>query len=157
MVVIALILLSGCSPKESPELIQARTQIAKEATQIAMMQERLDEYRSATPKMITPTYTPTPKYTPTITPTPTITLTPTPTKDPRVLPKSDGFYLVGTEIMPGVWRSTGSGDHCYWSVTSANGDIIDNHFGMSGGTAWIAEYGFQIEFSDCGTWEYIGK
>lgn len=105
--------------------------------------------------LITATSTPTPKYTATITPTPTQTMPPTPTLDPRFLPKSDGFYLIGIDIAPGVWRSTGTFDNCYWSVTRSSGDIIDNHFGMSGGTAFLPDYGFQVQFEDCGMWEYL--
>lgn len=157
VVFLFVFLLSACSPKPSPEFQAAQTQIANDKLQIDALQTLVGSIRSSTPRVVTATLTATPKYTPTITMTPTITLTPTPTKDPRVLPKSDGFYLIGTEIMPGVWRSTGNSDRCYWSVTQANGEIIDNHYGMAGGTAWIAEYGFQVEFSRCGNWEYIGK
>lgn len=115
---------------------------------------------------VTQTYTPTPLYTPTITNTPTET--PPPTDTPNVAmtatekamaalrsPKGDGFYLVNVDIAPGVWRSGGDGDHCYWSVTRANGDIIDNDFGMAGGTAYIPPTAFQVEFENCGRWTFI--
>jgi hypothetical protein len=116
--------------------------------------------------MVTPTYTLTPLYTPTITNTPTNTFTPTQTPNATQTAeallfaklrenKGDGFYLVNVDIAPGVWRSTGTGDRCYWSVTEANGDIIDNHYGMSGGTAYISPNGFQVQFEDCGTWEFL--
>jgi hypothetical protein len=113
--------------------------------------------------IVTPESTATPIYTPTITNTP---LPPTSTPD-RLLTstaeamekltadKGDGFYLVNIDIAPGVWRSTGTGNSCYWATTTATGDIIDNHFGMSGGTAYISPNAFQIEFEDCGTWVFI--
>ena len=72
-------------------------------------------------------------------------------------PKGDGFYLINIDIAPGIWRSTGTGDSCYWAVTDRTGDIIDNHFGMAGGTAYIPATGFQVEFDDCGIWEYLGQ
>lgn len=88
--------------------------------------------------------------------TPTATGTLPPTKDFRTLNKSNGFFLVGEDIAPGVWRSTGTGDDCYWSITARDGDIIQNHFGLAGGTAYIPASAFQVEFEDCGGWEYLG-
>jgi hypothetical protein len=84
--------------------------------------------------IVTATFTETPKYTATITMTPTKTPPPTQTKDPTKTNKTPGFYLVGEEISPGVWRSLGTSDSCYWSITTRTGDIINNHFGMAGGT-----------------------
>lgn len=69
--------------------------------------------------------------------------------------KGDGFYLVNIDIAPGVWRSTGAGDSCYWSITTKTGDIIENHFGMAGGTMYVSPNAFQVEVNRCGTWEYI--
>jgi hypothetical protein len=54
-----------------------------------------------------------------------------------------------------VWRSDGTNDDCYWEITEADGDIIDNHFGMAGGTASIPASAFQVQFDDCGTWTFI--
>jgi hypothetical protein len=116
--------------------------------------------------MVTPTSTPTPLYTPTITSTPTNTFTPTMTPNSTQTAeafliaklredKGNGFYLVNVDITPGIWRSTGTNDDCYWAVTAANGDIIDNHFGMAGGTAYISPTAYQVEFNDCGTWVFL--
>jgi len=122
--------------------------------------------------IVTPTSTPTPLYTPTITPKPTNTTTPTktpiPTKTPNATQtaqaqaaaklradKGDGFYLVNVDIAPGIWRSTGTGDMCYWAVTTKTGKILDNHFGMAGGTAYIPPSGFQVEFHGCGKWVFL--
>jgi hypothetical protein len=102
---------------------------------------------------VTSTFTAAPLYTPTITNTPA---PPTATTDPLKADKSDGFYLVNVDIAPGVWRSTGTGVDCYWSLTTATGDIINNHFGQSGGTAYIPADAFQIEFKNCGIWVYLG-
>jgi hypothetical protein len=119
-------------------------------------------------QLINPRFTPTPKNTPTITPTPSNT--PLPTATPNVAQtataqaweqltrnKGDGFYLVNVDIAPGLWRSLGNGDSCYWATTTRTGDIIDNHFGMAGGTAYIGSYAFQVEFDGCGPWEYLGQ
>lgn len=131
-------------------------------------------YPTYTPIPPNPTYTPYPTYTiqPTYTPvilvvtatgtptpefTPTLTNTPEPTKDPTMTDKWDGFYLVGMDIAPGVWRSNGNNDNCYWAVTTKTGDILDNHFGMAGGTMYISTNGFQVELKHCGIWTYMGN
>jgi hypothetical protein len=120
----------------------------------------------------TPINTPTPSNTPTITPTPSDTPTPTSTSTPTVTPnfaqtatveaygelaspKRDGFYTVGTEILPGKWRSNENGDGCYWARLDANQNILDNHFGFAGGTVNVRATDYEIEFNDCGTWEYV--
>jgi len=86
---------------------------------------------------------------------PTPTLSPTATEDPTRRSKSDGFYLVGTEMSPGLWRSQGAGDSCYWEITSKTGNIINNHFGMAGGTMYIRATDFQVRLEDCGTWVFL--
>jgi len=113
------------------------------------------------PVTITPTKTP--EYTSTITliPTrtqvPTRTQIPTATLSPLKKPKSDGFYLVGVDIAPGVWRSTPGHDGCYWETSTKTGSIINNHFGMSGGTCYIPSSAYMVMFADCGQWEYLGQ
>jgi len=162
-------LLVSCSqpaPTPDPALLAAQTEIAqlkidmsKKDAEIVGVEAKLHALQSATPvtviREVTQTFTPTPLYTPTITNTPAPTNTPTPTIDPLKKSRNSGFYLIGVDIAPGVWRSTGTGDDCYWAVTMADGDILDNHFGMSGGTAYVSPNGFQIEFDNCGTWEFV--
>jgi len=112
-----------------------------------------------TPKIVivTATSTKTPQYTSTITNTPTETLMPSPTLDPTQKDKGPGFYLVGEDISPGVWRSQGDSNSCYWSVTTKTGSIIKNHYGMAGGTLYIPSSGYQVELGeDCGNWTYLG-
>lgn len=128
------------------------------------------------PVTVTPTATPvsspTPTSSPTVTSTPTITPTPTetppPTATPNVAltatvaaygelaaPKSNGFFTVGSEILPGKWRSTGTGTGCYWARLDANQELLDNHFGHAGGTVTVRPDDFEVEFEDCGTWIYV--
>ena len=120
----------------------------------------------------TPINTPTPSNTPTITPTPTNTSTPTSTPTPTATPnlsltatveaygtlaapKGNGFHTVGTEILPGKWRSNGTGNGCYWARLDANQNLLGNHFGFAGGTINIQPTDFEVEFDDCGTWTYV--
>ena len=47
---------------------------------------------------------------------------------PKSVIPTDGTYLVGTDIQPGMYRSTGSSD-CYWARLASldTSDIIDNN------------------------------
>lgn len=71
-------------------------------------------------------------------------------------PKGNGFFTVGIEIAPGQWRSTGTSGNCYWARLDSNQGILDNHFGNAGGTVTVFSSDYEIQFEDCGTWEYIG-
>ena len=72
-------------------------------------------------------------------------------------PKESGFYTVGIEIASGLWRSTGTGDGCYVARLDENQETIDNHFGSAGITVSVQPTDYEVEFNDCGTWEYLGK
>lgn len=71
--------------------------------------------------------------------------------------REDGIWLVGVDIAPGLWRNNGTGDGCYWKRSDKTGDIIDNHFGLGGGTAYILKSDFQFETHDCGTWTWLSQ
>ena len=172
-IIIVLFLIAGCTPK--PEQIQPYVEqtLSEWPTQTAYPTYTANptntpyptytafptytKMPTATPviKIVTATYTATPIYTPTNTLPPTATATLTPTADPLKQSRGDGIYLVGVEIAPGVWDSNGTGDSCYWEVSTASGDIINNHFGLAGGTAYIPPTAFQVMFQDCGTWTWL--
>lgn len=41
---------------------------------------------------------------------------------------SEGAYLIGKDVVPGTWRSQGEKvTDCYWEVSDASGNIIDNN------------------------------
>jgi hypothetical protein len=148
-----------------------------EITREVEVTKLVDRVVTVTPTR-TPRHSPTPSNTPTITPTPTdtatATITPTATSTPKptptpnvaqtataealgvlVSPKSSGFYLVGVDIHPGKWHSTGTGDGCYWARTDSNQNLLDNHFGLAGGTVNVRPTDFEVEFDGCGKWEYV--
>ncbi len=168
---LCLIVLSGCSftDKRIEPTVQSRVeQTIAQFTKVPSNTPYFTQtaYPTLTPNptytpkivVVTATFTETPKYTPTITETPTKTATLTSTPDPTKTDKRPGFYLVGSEIAPGVWRSSGTSDTCYWSITTQTGNIINNHFGMAGGTMYVPSSGFQVELdADCGTWTYLGN
>jgi len=163
ILVMLVILLTGCTETivEVKEVEVTRI-VEVEVTRIVEVEVT---------RIVTATFTPTPLFTPTITLTPTNTSTPTNTptitSTPNVVQteqarewvrltrdRGSGFYLVNVDIAPGIWRSTPGLDGCYWKVSSATGDIIANHFGMSGGTAYIPSTAFQVQFDDCGIWTF---
>ncbi|HEX2765658.1 MAG TPA: hypothetical protein VHR55_03345 [Candidatus Limnocylindria bacterium] len=74
----------------------------------------------------------------------------------------DGVYIVGTDIVPGTWRSTGgSGFGCYAARLSGFGgtfnELIANDISTDGGlimTIAAGDRGF--ETTGCGTWTKVG-
>jgi hypothetical protein len=164
IILILVLLLTACAP--SPQAIQtaiAQTQVVwtPVPTQTAYSTNTLQPTYTLQPtivitKIVTITFTPTLEFTPTRTSTPTFTRTTTPTINPLTLMRNDGFYLVGTDIAPGLWRSQGSSNDCYWEIDTRTGDIISNHFGMAGGTMYIPASAFEVRLEDCGNWVYLG-
>ena len=69
--------------------------------------------------------------------------------------KTDGIYLINVDISPGVWQSTGTRANCYWTVSTQCGIILDVYFGNAGNTANIPAVGYQVEFANCGTLEFV--
>lgn len=70
----------------------------------------------------------------------------------QAAPKPDGFYLVGVDIAPGVWRSTGQGGSCYWARNNLTQDLIDNDLGFAGGAVTIQPSDVEFYTRGCGNW-----
>lgn len=74
----------------------------------------------------------------------------------------DGIYIVGEDLAPGTWRSSGgSGFGCYAARLSGFGgtleDIISNEIASEGGLIInIAASDRGFETTGCGTWEKVG-
>ncbi len=145
------------------------TQISEVTREVEVVVTEIVEVTQLVPVTITPSPTPPgPTSTPTTTPTPTSTPDLTQTQvsldatatlealGPLIAPKGDGFYLIGVDIAPGLWRSTGSGDQCYWARRNDSQRTLDNHYGLAGGTIRIQPSDFEVEFSGCGMFEYMG-
>lgn len=69
----------------------------------------------------------------------------------------DGTWTVGEDIPAGTYKTTGSGETCYWSITKSgsNGDdIINNHIG-GGNLRVTLKKGQDFETARCGTWTKI--
>lgn len=39
-----------------------------------------------------------------------------------------GLYVVGQDVQPGTYATTGSVENCYWAVVDSAGEVIDNNF-----------------------------
>ncbi len=131
-----------------PTTSSVRAEIRATATLPKPVAFRAADTATPSPTATKPTATPRPTATPK--PTATPTQPPSPTS-----PKGDGFYLVGDEIAPGKWRSTGQGDSCYWARLDDKQEWLDNYFGMSGGAITIQPTDFMVQLKDCGTWQYM--
>lgn len=73
----------------------------------------------------------------------------------QIAPKKDGFYLVGVDIAPGLWRSTGAGAQCYWARQNVTQDVIDNDLGYAGGAVMIRPDDFEFFTHGCGAWTML--
>jgi hypothetical protein len=125
-----------------------------------------------------PTYTPYPTYTPlptlqalvitaTSSPTPRVDVgatqaaataqgTSTPLPPSLTEPKEDGFFIVGEEIAPGVWRSSPGLEGCHWARYNASNNLLGEYEGISGGVIRIRDTDYIVMLDGCGTWTYLG-
>lgn len=71
-----------------------------------------------------------------------------------------GYFLVGSEVAPGLWRNSTSADGCYWERLTGFGwtldDIITNEFSYDQQTVSISAGDLGFNNSGCGTWTYLG-
>ncbi len=103
-------------------------------------------------------------------PIPTRTPGPTPT-GPRTS-FGDGAWLVGPEILPGTYRTTGASSFCYWArlaefsnvktFIERSGAATDSGVRPGGGVepviiVWIRESDAAFETSNCGTWRRVAE
>jgi len=164
-----LILSIGIAGCQSPGSNQAEQTALLETQAAIAIQSFVSTFAAQTETaraISTQTHTPIPE-TATITPTASDTATPSETPNLSqtqtaqalailITPRGNGHYLVGVDIAPGVWRSENGYSGCYWSVTTKTGSIINNDFGDSGGTVYISPTAYEVEFSDCGIFTYLG-
>lgn len=89
--------------------------------------------------------------------TPAKTVPPAPAKTTAkpVTLDGDGTYLVGTDILPGRWKTAGT-DFCYWARlkndTGDLGSIIANHAGAGPSTVTVKATDGAFSTTGCGTW-----
>ncbi len=173
LILLVIVLLAGCqpSPDQLSQLLNQTLQSIPTSTPYPSNTPypTYTAYPSLTPvhtATVYPTYTKVPTLKPVVvivtatsspTPefTPTETQLPTPTVDPLKAVHTWGFYLVGSEIAPGTWRSLANMDKCYWAVLTKENEIIDNYYGAAGGIMFIPSTAYVVELGKyCGNWEY---
>lgn len=75
-------------------------------------------------------------------------------------PFGAGTYIVGVDIAPGTWRSTGATSACYWERTMTFsheiGDVIANEVGNTAPVVTIGTADKGFSSTGCGTWTKIG-
>lgn len=83
---------------------------------------------------------------------PTPVVSPTPT-GPKSVIETDGTYLVGTDILPGMYRTPG-GSACYWARLRSldTSDIIDNNNSTGPQVIEILPTDRAFKSSNCQTW-----
>ncbi|MEA2024770.1 MAG: S-layer homology domain-containing protein [Actinomycetota bacterium] len=73
---------------------------------------------------------------------------------------ADGYWLVGDEVAPGLWRNSGSADTCYWERLSGFSwefeDLITNGLSTSVQTVRIRASDVGFHATRCGSWTYLG-
>jgi len=76
------------------------------------------------------------------------------TSSKREIP-GDGIYIVGTDIMPGTWRSTG-GEDCYWArlsgFTRNPEELVANDIVNAATTVIVRPDDVGFETVRCGAW-----
>jgi hypothetical protein len=136
-----ILLFSACGKTPAPEVVTNQiTKLATvEVTRLATVEvTRLATFEVTRLFVVTATYSG-----PTETPSPTATRTSSPTPKPTVdqtkSDKGDGSYMVGIEIAPGVWRSSGGNpsEECWIQIKSFSGDLAGIAGDLPGGTIRI--------------------
>lgn len=73
--------------------------------------------------------------------------------------RGDGTYRVGTQIKPGLYKATGTGDGCYWErlsgFTGSFYDINENYFGSARTYVQILPGDVGFHSSGCGAWTTV--
>ena len=68
----------------------------------------------------------------------------------------EGVYMVGSDVAPGTWRSSGTGTSCYWarlSNFSGTNDLIANDIGPEPRIVTIAASDKGFLTDRCGAWK----
>lgn len=74
---------------------------------------------------------------------------------------TDGVYVVGESVPPGVYRTEQVGEYCQWHIIPTgsgiyDGDIINFGAGEPGPIQVTLRDGQDFTSSDCGSWTRVG-
>ncbi len=67
----------------------------------------------------------------------------------------DGVYIVGQDIQPGTYKSTG-GELCYWARHNKNNEILDNHAAPGATVVVVLASDFSLEVKGCADYTKSG-
>ncbi|WP_264795989.1 hypothetical protein [Arthrobacter mangrovi] len=80
---------------------------------------------------------------------------------PRTVISRDGTYRVGTDIKPGLYKATGTGNGCYWTTMSgfsgSYDDVNGSYYGSARTYVQITSADRGFETSGCGKWTTVPK
>ncbi|MCY4085973.1 MAG: hypothetical protein OXG37_03580 [Actinomycetia bacterium] len=68
---------------------------------------------------------------------------------------SDGVWLVGEDIEPGVYRARPPGKTCYWSRLDSDGTVTRDNKAAGEAVVLILDSDTAFESSGCGTWQKV--
>jgi hypothetical protein len=81
--------------------------------------------------------------------------TPSPPPGPKTSIDANGTYKVGTDLLPGVYKSAGpiDGGACYWKRSNAENKMVDNGLTKKSPVVVIDPSDTSFTTSDCQTWQ----
>lgn len=91
--------------------------------------------------------------------TQTVTYTPPPPPGPARQLDGEGIFVVGTDIVPGRWRTRGGAGSCYWArLGDLTGDeILDNSNSDGPQVVDILPSDTAFQLRHCGQWFLEGE
>ncbi len=128
-----ILFVSACGQAPIPVVVTSQV------TQLATVEvTRIITFEVTRLVVVTATYSG-PTETPISTSTLAPSATPRPTVDQTKANKIDGSYMVGTEIGPGIWRSSGGSPslECALEIKNFNGGLVDITYSLPGATIRI--------------------
>lgn len=87
--------------------------------------------------------------------TQTVTYTPPPPPGPAAeIPGGEGIFVVGSDIVPGRWRTAGGAGSCYWARLGdlTGDDILDNSNSDGPQVIDILPSDTALQLRHCGAW-----
>ena len=86
---------------------------------------------------------------------------PEPPKPLKTVISKNGTYKVGTQVKPGLYKATGTGNSCYWErldgFSGSLDDINANHFGSANVYVQITSRDVGFKTEGCGSWKQVSN
>lgn len=86
---------------------------------------------------------------------------PVPPRPLKTVISKNGTYRVGTQVKPGLYKATGTGNSCYWErldgFSGSLDDINANHFGSANVYVQITSWDVGFKTEGCGSWKQVSN